>query len=397
VPKIIRHAVGYVVSIVTFFGIIAFVFGQDITSLAATSGALALLIGFANRVDISNIFAGIGISVTKPFRIGDWVQVNNLEEGRVIDMTSRVTKIETRDRTMLSIPNTMVAGGVLENFNYPDKHYRIKIELQTAPIYKFERVEKVLLDAAISTEGVLKDPAPYVVFHGQGDSAAIFAVHCFVDDYGKRVQYTQDIWRRIWRHLEIAGVELATPRREILMVQTPEEDLAAPLTILRKIPLFQMLSDNDKIALSERVRPHQLAQGETIFNQGDSGTSLFLVVEGTVGLWLQFKDGKAREVVRVGVADCFGEIELLSKEARRATAIAATDTMLFEFSAETLTPLLEEYADLTERLEQTMSIRERRIEEQIDLFQLEDIDQDAPSKHLLQKTQHILSGKKTRE
>lgn len=395
VPKIIRHAVVYVICLLTFFGIIAFVFGQDITSLAATSGALALLIGFANRVDISNIFAGIGISVTKPFRIGDWVQVNDLEEGRVIDMTSRVTKIETRDRTMLSIPNTMVAGGVLENFNYPDKYYRIKIELQTAPVYKFERAEKVLLDAAFSTEGVLKDPAPYVVFHGQGDSAARFAVHCFVDDYGKRVQYTQDIWRRIWRHLEIAGIELATPRREILIVQTPTEDLTAPLTILRKLSLFQMLSDNDRLALSERVRPHQVAQGETIFRQGDSGTSLFLVVEGAVGLWLRFKDGKAIEVIRVGVADCFGEIELLNKEARHATAIAATDTTLFEFSAEILMPLLEQYTDLTERLEQIMSIREKRIEEQIDLFQLEDIDQHAPSKRLLHKTQKILSGKKT--
>jgi hypothetical protein len=41
-----------------------------------------------------------------------------------------------------------------------------------------------------------------------------------------------------------------------------------------------------------------------------------------------------------------------------------------------------------------MSVREKRIEEQIDLFQLEDIDQDAPNKHLLHKTQEILSGKK---
>jgi potassium efflux system protein len=395
VPHVIRHFVIYIIYLLTFFGIVAFVFGQSITTLAATSGIVAILIGLASKVDISNIFAGIGISITQPFRIGDWVKVNDLEEGKVIDMTSRVTKIETRDRTMLSIPNTMVAGGVIENYNYPDEHYRIRFRLQTAPIYQYERVEKILLDAVVSTEGVLKDPPPTIIFHGQGDSCAIFEVHCYVNDYSRKIEYTQTVWRRVWRHLEFAGIALATPRREVLMVETAEKDITAPLTILRHVSVFQALPDEAKSTLSERVRRHHFTQGETIFRQGETGDSLFVVAEGAVGIWLQFGDGKAIEVIRIGAGDFFGEMGLLSGEARKGSAIAEVDTDLLEITKEELTPFLEEYPQVSELLSEKMTEREAHIEEQIDLYQLEDIEQTAPSSKILRKTKELLQGKKS--
>jgi len=394
VPHVIRHFVIYIIYLLTFFGIIAFVFGQSITTLAATSGIVAILIGLASKVDISNIFSGIGISLSQPFRIGDWVKINDLDEGRVIDMTSRVTKVETRDRTMLSIPNTMVAGGVIENYNYPDEHYRIRFKLQTAPIYRYERVEKVLLDAVLSTEGVLKDPAPRIIFHGQGDSCAIFFVHFYVDDYGRRNEYVQAVWKRVWRHLELAGIELATPRREVLMVKTAEKDITAPLTVLSHVNVFQPLSDEAKSSLSEQVRRHHFAQGETIFRQGDSGDSLFIIAEGAVGVWLQFEDGKAIEVVRIGAGDFFGEKELLTAEARRSNAVAMVGADLFEITKEALEPLLEEYPQVSEMLSEKMAEREARMEEQMDLYQLEDIGETAPSSKILHKTKELLKGKK---
>ena len=57
------------------------------------------------------------------------------------------------------------------------------------------------------------------------------------------------------------------------MVQTAAEDLTAPLTVLRKMRLFQSFSEDDMLALSERVRLRHIGQGDTIFHQGDSGTS----------------------------------------------------------------------------------------------------------------------------
>jgi branched-chain amino acid transport system substrate-binding protein len=395
VPHVIRHFVIYIIYLLALFGIIAFVFGQSITTLAATSGIVAILIGFASKVDISNIFAGIGISLSQPFRIGDWVKVNDLEEGKVIDMTSRVTKIETRDRTMLSIPNTMVAGGVIENYNYPDKHYRIKFQLQIVPIYQYERVEKILLDAVLSTEGILKDPAPDIVFQGQGDSSAIFAVHFYVDDYSKRIEYKKAVWRRVWRHLERAGIGLATPRREVLMVEATAEDVTAPLTILRSVTIFQSLPDEAKTSLSEQVRCRHFASRETIFQQGESSDSLFIIVEGAVGMWLQFKDGKAIEVFRMGTGDFFGEMELLAGGERRGSAISMTDTKVFEIMKDDLAPFLEEYPQVSELLSKKMMKREADMESQTDLYQLEEIEKDAPSSKLLQKTKQLLGVKKS--
>jgi hypothetical protein len=69
--------------------------------------------------------------------------------------------------------------------------------------------------------------------------------------------------------------------------------------------------------------------------------------------------------------------------------------VVFEIDGEALTPLLQEYPQVAEILEQSMSVREARIEEQTDLYQLEAIEKDAPSKKLLKKTQEIFSSKKS--
>ena len=394
VPRILRHSVAFIIYALALFAVVAFVFDRSVTSLVATSGVFAVIFAFSSKVDISNVFAGIGISFSRPFRIGDWVKIGDCEEGEVVDMTSRTTKIQTRDYSMLSIPNITVAGSVIENFNYPDARFRLQFTLETAPLYHPDRVQKILLDAVLSTNGVLPDPSPQILFKGQGDSSAIYTVVFYIDDYGKKYVLKQNVWKRVWIHLERADIELATPRREIVMVQQAEDDGNHPLTVLRKVSLFEPLSEEDKVELSQRMRKRHVPAGETIVKQGETEKKvLSIIIEGSVGLWVNSADNTPIEVTRLGSGDVFGEMGLLTGNPRRFGAVALTESDLFDIVKDDIAPLLREHPELAERFSQTLTERQLAIQTQKGLYEAQQVDKDTLSSQILEKIQQFFGLK----
>ncbi|MEO1175282.1 MAG: mechanosensitive ion channel family protein, partial [Myxococcota bacterium] len=76
VPSILSRMVALTIYLLAVFGIVAFVFDQKLTSLLATSGVLAMIIGLAIQINIANIFSGIALNMERPFRLGDWIMVH---------------------------------------------------------------------------------------------------------------------------------------------------------------------------------------------------------------------------------------------------------------------------------------------------------------------------------
>lgn len=133
VPGAIRALITVAIFAFASFGIIAFVMHQELTSLLATSGLLAMIVGLAVQANIANIFSGIVLNLERPFRTGDWIKTTVTPVGRVVDVTWRSTKIRTFENTMISLPNSTAAETQIENFSHPTKLFRILQELHFAP------------------------------------------------------------------------------------------------------------------------------------------------------------------------------------------------------------------------------------------------------------------------
>lgn len=325
IPYVLRLTVTIFVYLLAALGIMAYVLEVTITGLAATSGIIAIVFAIASKVDLSNIIAGLGISLAKTFKLGDWVKINDVE-GQVVEMTPRATKVLTFNSSIINIPNTTVSSAIIENYNRPDPAFRVIIHLEIVPVYRFERVEKVLLDAVSSTEGVLDTPEPFVIFKGQGDSSQIFEVAFFVGDYAKRYGLWQAAWRRIWRHLEQADIVLATPQREVFMPKVATNDIAEPCNVLENCGVFSNLPTKGKEALGKKMTRQRYAAGDTILRQGDNQVALFIITEGVVSFNTESPEGDIIEVKRLGVADVFGHLSLINLPQIDATAVARTDT-----------------------------------------------------------------------
>ena len=379
IPHIIRNAAAMVIYVIAFFGIVAFVFDQRLTSLLATSGVIAMILGLAIQINISNIFSGIAINVERPFRVGDWIKVGDFTEGKVEDINWRTTRLRTRDDTVLCIPNSQASESAIENFSYPNDGYFKYFTVLVDPTHPPERVKKVLLDAALSTPSVEKEPPPRTRFlgltagmTGQSQSwAANYLISTYTRNYGEKFAHNEAVWENVYTHLRRAGIKTVYNRQEMHMYvegfrrrgrALPDK---SPVGLLREIEIFAPFSEEARQYLANRAKRRHAYPGEWIVRQGESGSSLFIIEEGVVSIRVAF-DQRSRpvEVARLGAGKFFGEMALLTGEKRTATVVAVSESNLYEITKEDIAPLIEQEPAISRRLSELLSERKMATEAQ---------------------------------
>lgn len=120
--KKIEKIVGYVI----FVLIVCYEFtplSSITTTLVASTGIAAIVIGLASQEVAGDILDGCMIYLTKPYAVGDFIYVQTLGvKGTVKDIRLRHTVLETLDKTTLVIPNSSMNSGVIENFSLSEEH-----------------------------------------------------------------------------------------------------------------------------------------------------------------------------------------------------------------------------------------------------------------------------------
>lgn len=116
IPNLMKRLTTFLLLVLAVTGITAFVFNETLTSLLATSGVLAMVIGFAIQSNIANVFSGIILNIERPFRVGDYIKINHIV-GQVKDITWRTTRIEASDGQTVSLANSKVSEALMENYS----------------------------------------------------------------------------------------------------------------------------------------------------------------------------------------------------------------------------------------------------------------------------------------
>ena len=110
----------------------------------------------------------------------------------------------------------------------------------------------------------------------------------------------------------------------------------------RRIPLCWNLSETAIARLTQLMVPQQLEAGEVLFRQGDRGTDMFIVVEGTVKVVLADEHGRELLLKETGPGGVFGELALLSQQPRAATVVATAFTRLLKLTRATFLQFLND-------------------------------------------------------
>jgi small-conductance mechanosensitive channel len=193
----------------------------DVSALVATSAVTSLVLGLALQPILSNFFAGLVVSVERPFRINDWIRVGD-QEGRVVAITWRTTHLRTRENDNLVIPNSKLAEERVLNFYYPHPLHleRIKVGADyRVPPY---RVRRALLEAVSGVDGALDKPSPDVVVRDFGDSAIQYELRVWIEDMVQAPRIASDLRERVWEELKKAGIPIPFPIRTLEIAPRPK-------------------------------------------------------------------------------------------------------------------------------------------------------------------------------
>ncbi len=212
--------------------------GLGFEKLAIVAGALSVGIGFGLQSIVNNFVSGLIILWERAIRVGDWVVIGD-EQGYVKRINVRSTEIETFDRATMIVPNSNLVAGVVKNWLRGDKVGRIKVALTPHAGVDPEQFREILLAAARAQEGVLRIPAPQVMFLGMDSSSFKFELWCYVEDVEKSQRVRSDLYFDLHRRLTDAGlgVKSAPEPTPTTIVQFPSLDKVAAAAAVSALAL----------------------------------------------------------------------------------------------------------------------------------------------------------------
>jgi CRP/FNR family transcriptional regulator len=130
--------------------------------------------------------------------------------------------------------------------------------------------------------------------------------------------------------------------------------------VLKRAPLFDALDDEGARTLRRQMSEVKLSRGEHLFNEGDDGDALYVVLDGKMKLTRQAADGRENLLSVIGPGEMFGELSLFDPRPRTSTASAVTDALLVGLKHEALTSWLQEHPEVSLHLLRALAQRLRR-------------------------------------
>jgi MscS family membrane protein len=123
-----------VVAMVSIAGYLLFhIWNINVTAWLASAGIVGIAVGFAAKDTLANLFAGAFILADAPYKVGDYIVLDNAQRGKVTNIGLRSTRILTRDDVEVTVPNSVIGNSsVINESGGPHLKYRVGIPIGVA-------------------------------------------------------------------------------------------------------------------------------------------------------------------------------------------------------------------------------------------------------------------------
>src|SRR6516162_8202082 len=341
--KLVQDLLAGVIYLAALFAIVSYVLDLPIQGLLATSGVVAIILGLALQSTLGDVFSGIVLSFSRPYRPGDWISVDSGTDGRVIEMNWRATYILTARRDLAILPNSTIAKSKIVNVSSPSGIHgttiTVQLDAKTPPAKGSETLEHAILNSRL----IVTTPAPTITVKTINASYTEFEIAFFVEELASTTKAQNELFEFIYRHLAAAEVELAAPQSQPDSVSAGgnvQKAQTGPERLLELVAIFATFTTEERAALAAKLKPESYDKGDTLVKPGVVLQSLFIVGSGVLSFTYDGIEGEM-EILRLGPGDHFGEIGLLTGAAATARISALVPTTVYELAKADLTPILE--------------------------------------------------------
>ena len=348
-PTIVQDAVT-----IALFAIVATLFMQE--KIVATTAVGAVVIGFALQDTLGNLFSGLAIQIEKPFEVGHWVSIGGTE-GVVSEVTWRATKIRTKAGNFMIVPNSVVAKETITNFSEPTQDTRLEVEVGASYDAPPNEVKAVIAGALRDEPLLVRGREPEILIVDFAASAITYRVRVWTTDFAADMRVRDRVRSRIYYAFRRHGISIPYPI-QVEIQQEPPPAVAggdsARARLLDDVAIFVSLTVDQRAQLVASARVQLYEAGQVIVHEGDAGESMFVIRRGEASVTLANTGG---ELARHREGGFFGEMSLLTGDARSATVTAATDCELIEIAAEAFRRVVLSDAAIVDRIAAAVAAR----------------------------------------
>lgn len=194
--------------------------GYDVSGLVAGLGIGGAIVALAAQDFVKSLIAGMSILADKPFLVGDWIEVGE-NEGTVVDISFRCTKIKTTNNTVVTLPNSTLTSSAIVNWSrLQQRRYRMNLKLPLGINSDvIETIVNRIRFVLQSNEKVVPDTVRvYFDTIDQTGNNIIIYLYTDVIEYDKFLEFRQEINSQILKVLESENVKLAYPAQNIYIM-----------------------------------------------------------------------------------------------------------------------------------------------------------------------------------
>lgn len=215
-PRLLYDLIAALLFLMAFAATVALFMGEGAIGALAGSGIILALLGFAIRNVVADTLSGIALGIEGPFRIGDWVDIDNLARGKVIEISWRTTRLLTADSTYMILPNSQIARQRITNYSAPKPQYRAQITLTLDHTMPIDTARGIMQKAACEAKLILQDPAPDIRVLAYEEGGITYAVRYWISKFERHADCRDEMYSVVDQALRGAGI--IAPYRRIELV-----------------------------------------------------------------------------------------------------------------------------------------------------------------------------------
>lgn len=186
--------------------------GSDKGVFQGISVFVGLIISLGSSTVIGNVIAGWVITYMRPFKKGDRIKLNDTV-GDIIEKTPLVTRIRTAKNEIVTVPNSFIMSSQSINYSRSAHEYGLILHAEVTIGYDvpWRLVHRMLIEAALRTEGILHDPYPFVLETGLNDWYPVYQINAYTRDAQRMGPIYSQLFQNIQDRFNEEGVEIMSP------------------------------------------------------------------------------------------------------------------------------------------------------------------------------------------
>ena len=366
ISSLLRNVFSIIIYIVAFFVVFQSQYPTiELAPLFTGSAILGIVVGLALQDTLGNLFAGIALQADQPFQVGDVISLSNRGTGVIESVSWRGVRIRTFQNKLLVISNSVLGKESMEVAPKDNLNARL-VNFSTVYSTSPANTASIVRDAMRQSENVSQKMRPVVRIRNFGDSGIDWEVKYWLDDYSLHNDTDALVRERIWYAFQREQIDFPFPMRIVRMEEKlPETDVQDAVNNialrLKRVPIFDPLSDEEMERLAKSSTARVYAPGEAIVRFGGDGNSMFVITRGKVKVQI-VDNGLPKVVSELAENDFFGEMSLLTGQPRTANVIADFETEVLQIKKNSLKPILESNPLLVQLITERVDERQQMLD-----------------------------------